>query len=375
MKSKVFDNSAAALFDFRDGVSLMSGGFGLCGIPENSIKEIRQGLQTYGNGRDGVPVASFAGSHVFLLLERNKGHAGRSVWEVGPGDDKASAKLTALGRSPPGDRGDEMIHVFTVASGHMYERLQKIMILSAVKRSSRKIKFWFISNSISNQHREFIPIMAAQYGFEYEFITFKWPTWLHKQTDKQRIIWAYKILFLDVMFPLGLKKVIFCDSDQVIRADLAELWDLDLGGKPYGYVPMCGGNGEDDMDRFRFWKTGYWQEHLRGLPYHISALYVVDLQRFRAMAAGDHLLGRRAFEDQRLEGGTGGVERGCVAGGPGDDDDHVTDVGHGLIPRRCGLLRCQGPDPCRGSHPTQPILRAVHSRAARLPRGERAGHS
>ncbi len=254
-----------------------------------SIKEIRQGLQTYGNGRDGVPVASFAGSHVFLLLERNKGHAGRSVWEVGPGDDKASAKLTALGRSPPGDRGDEMIHVFTVASGHMYERLQKIMILSAVKRSSRKIKFWFISNSISNQHREFIPIMAAQYGFEYEFVTFKWPTWLHKQTDKQRIIWAYKILFLDVMFPLGLKKVIFCDSDQVIRADLAELWDVDLGGKPYGYVPMCGGNGEDDMDRFRFWKTGYWQEHLRGLPYHISALYVVDLQRFRAMAAGDHL--------------------------------------------------------------------------------------
>ena len=256
-----------------------------------NIKEIRQGLQTYGDGRDGVPVASFAGSHVFLLLERNKGHAGRSVWEAELGGDQASAKSMAVGGKPPGEnhQADDMIHVFTVASGHMYERLQKIMILSAVKRSSRKLKFWFISNSISNQHREFIPIMASQYGFEYEFITFKWPTWLHKQTDKQRIIWAYKILFLDVMFPLGLKKVIFCDSDQVIRADLAELWDLDLGGKPYGYVPMCGGNGEDDMDRFRFWKTGYWQEHLRGLPYHISALYVVDLQRFRAMAAGDHL--------------------------------------------------------------------------------------
>lgn len=37
-------------------------------------------------------------------------------------------------------------------------------------------------------------------------MTYKWPSWLHKQSEKQRIIWAYKILFLDVLFPLGLKK-------------------------------------------------------------------------------------------------------------------------------------------------------------------------
>lgn len=49
--------------------------------------------------------------------------------------------------------------------------------------------------------------MAQEYGFDYELITYKWPTWLHKQTEKQRIIWAYKILFLDVIFPLSLDKV------------------------------------------------------------------------------------------------------------------------------------------------------------------------
>lgn len=44
--TKVFANAAAALHDLRDGISLMSGGFGLCGIPENSIKEIRrQGIK------------------------------------------------------------------------------------------------------------------------------------------------------------------------------------------------------------------------------------------------------------------------------------------------------------------------------------------
>jgi UDP-glucose:glycoprotein glucosyltransferase len=32
---------------------------------------------------------------------------------------------------------------------------------------------------------------------------------------------------------------------------------------------------------FRFWKTGFWQQHLGGKPYHISALYLIDLERFR----------------------------------------------------------------------------------------------
>ena len=38
--SKVFSDAEEALFDLTDGVTLMSGGFGLCGIPENSILEI-----------------------------------------------------------------------------------------------------------------------------------------------------------------------------------------------------------------------------------------------------------------------------------------------------------------------------------------------
>ena len=40
--SKVFENAQAALHDLTDGITLMSGGFGLCGIPENSINEIKR---------------------------------------------------------------------------------------------------------------------------------------------------------------------------------------------------------------------------------------------------------------------------------------------------------------------------------------------
>lgn len=77
---------------------------------------------------------------------------------------------------------------------------------------------------------------------------------------------------------------------QVVRADLKELATMDLGGAPYAYTPFC--DSRVEMDGFRFWKQGYWRNHLQGRAYHISALYVVDLKRFRRIAAGDRLRGQ-----------------------------------------------------------------------------------
>ncbi|KAH7387951.1 hypothetical protein KP509_16G050200 [Ceratopteris richardii] len=185
------------------------------------------------------------------------------------------------------ERKGETINIFSIASGHLYERFLKIMILSVLKNTRRPVKFWFIKNYLSPQFKNFIPHMAKEYGFQYDLVTYKWPTWLHKQTEKQRIIWAYKILFLDVIFPLSLRKVIFVDADQIVRADMGELYDMDLKGRPLAYTPFCDNNKE--MDGYRFWNQGFWKDHLRGKPYHISALYVVDLRKFRQTAAGDNL--------------------------------------------------------------------------------------
>ena len=41
-----------------------------------------------------------------------------------------------------------------------------------------------------------------------------------------------QILFLDVLFPLNVRKIIFVDADQVVRTDLMDLMNLDLGGAP-----------------------------------------------------------------------------------------------------------------------------------------------
>ena len=182
---------------------------------------------------------------------------------------------------------DDVVHVFSLATGHLYERFLKIMMLSVTKRTSSPVKFWLLENFLSPSFKVSAFAMAEKIGCQVEFVTYKWPEWLRGQSEKQRIIWGYKILFLDVLFPLDLKKIIYVDADQVVRGDLKELWDIDLEGAPYGYTPMC--ESREETKGYQFWREGFWPSHLRGRPYHISALYVVDLERFRRELVGDQL--------------------------------------------------------------------------------------
>ncbi|XP_076685306.1 UDP-glucose-glycoprotein glucosyltransferase isoform X3 [Andrena cerasifolii] len=209
-------------------------------------------------------------------------------------DDKSSGLWNSISRTftatDDSEDQDEKLNIFSLASGHLYERFLKIMMSSVIKHTNSPVKFWFLKNYLSPTLKDFLPHMAKEYGFEYELVQYKWPRWLHQQTEKQRTIWGYKILFLDVLFPLNVKKIIFVDADQVVRADLKELAGMDLGGAPYAYTPFC--DSRKEMDGFRFWKQGYWRNHLQGRAYHISALYVVDLKRFRRIAAGDRLRGQ-----------------------------------------------------------------------------------
>eukprot|EP00928_Gymnodinium_smaydae_P000541 TRINITY_DN10203_c1_g5_i1.p1 TRINITY_DN10203_c1_g5~~TRINITY_DN10203_c1_g5_i1.p1 ORF type:complete len:1678 (+),score=313.33 TRINITY_DN10203_c1_g5_i1:53-5086(+) len=205
-------------------------------------------------------------------------------------DDKA-VKATDPAPVAKSDDALPTVHIFSVASGHLYEKLLGIMILSVRNQTKCPLHFWFIDQFMSPKFKLLIPEMAKRYDFDFSFVTYKWPSWLNAQTEKQRLIWAYKVLFLDVLFPLDVPKIIYIDADQVVRADVKELWDMDLDGKVYGFTPMCGSN--PDVEGFRFWNQGYWKNHLNGLPYHISALFVVDLDEFRRTSTGDAL--RRVY--------------------------------------------------------------------------------
>ncbi|OBT47976.1 hypothetical protein VE00_01685 [Pseudogymnoascus sp. WSF 3629] len=246
-----------------------------------------------------ISLISFQGLTLFPQLSRNPGQETEDVLEPTTDlKDDIVSKGRKLAQNILGFGGGKKsttalqttqaeINIFSVASGHLYERMLNIMMVSVMKHTNHTVKFWFIEQFLSPSFKQSIPALAAAYNFDYEMVTYKWPHWLRSQSEKQREIWGYKILFLDVLFPLSLDKVIFVDADQIVRTDMRELVDIDLQGAPYGFTPMC--DSRTEMEGFRFWKQGYWKSYLRGLPYHISALYVVDLRRFREIAAGDRL--------------------------------------------------------------------------------------
>lgn len=251
-----------------------------------------EGQDVIQDGNDVKVLISSLKSHVLRVKVSKK--PDKANMDLLSDDDKSSGIWNSISRTfATGDESedqDEKINIFSLASGHLYERFLKIMMLSVIKHTKTPVKFWFLKNYLSPTLKDFLPHMAKEYGFEYELVQYKWPRWLHQQMEKQRTIWGYKILFLDVLFPLNVKKIIFVDADQVVRADLKELATLDLGGAPYAYTPFC--DSRKEMDGFRFWRQGYWRNHLQGRSYHISALYVVDLKRFRRIAAGDRLRGQ-----------------------------------------------------------------------------------
>eukprot|EP00796_Vickermania_ingenoplastis_P002597 gene2597-1613_t len=220
------------------------------------------------------------------------------------------------------------LNIFSVASGHLYERFLRMMMVSVANTSTTieadpRIKFWIIEKFLSPTFKRLLPKMAMRYGFEVGYIHYRWPAWLPRQDEKQRIIWAYKILFLDVLFPLDVDRIIFVDADQTVLTDLHELYQLDftdngsleeqdaedrfvskLSGDvgqrkknitleeapTIAMAPFCSGKRKNSETlQYRFWEEdgSFWPSHLIGLPYHISALFLVDLRRFRALHAGD----------------------------------------------------------------------------------------
>ena len=68
----------------------------------------------------------------------------------------------------------------------------------------------------------------------------------------------------------------------------------------WAYTPFCSSNPE--TLGFQFWREGYWKDRLDGRPYHISALYVIDLEAFRVLGIGDHL--RATYESLSADPGS-----------------------------------------------------------------------
>lgn len=83
MKSKVYKNAKDALFDVTSGASIMSGGFGLCGIPENSINALSE-----------MPLKDLT------VISNNIGNSGRGLVKLLKKDMIKKAYCSYVGGNP-----------------------------------------------------------------------------------------------------------------------------------------------------------------------------------------------------------------------------------------------------------------------------------
>lgn len=68
-----------------------------------------------------------------LLVKRRKGFEQANIFH-----EEADLEVTR--------EENETVHIFSLATGHAYERLLKIMMNSVTKRTSSPVKFWFFEN-------------------------------------------------------------------------------------------------------------------------------------------------------------------------------------------------------------------------------------
>ena len=155
------DSKGASMFDFIEG----------------SVKSGRVKVQQ-GNLSDHkkIIIKDFVNRGEVLVVQRRPGLEGESLFDKGPIKTESTA--------------NETINVFSLATGHLYERFLKIMMLSVTKRTSSKVKFWLFENFLSPSFKATAKAMADRIGCEVEFVTYKWPEWLRGQSEKQRIIWG-----------------------------------------------------------------------------------------------------------------------------------------------------------------------------------------
>ena len=118
-----------------------------------------------------VVVDTFEGVQLFPKVSKRPGMKDVDVLDDGNSDTGnmwSNLKTSIFGG---GEKKNASLNVFTVASGHLYERFMAIMMLSVKKNTKANVKFWLIENFLSPSFLEFLPHLAKAFDFDYELVT------------------------------------------------------------------------------------------------------------------------------------------------------------------------------------------------------------
>jgi len=92
-----------------------------------------------------VVISDFLGNVATLDVSKRLGKEGEQL--LAPVEsDSLFDSISSLWGSKNTLSSNETIHVFSLATGHLYERFLKIMFLSVIKHTNQPVKFWLLAN-------------------------------------------------------------------------------------------------------------------------------------------------------------------------------------------------------------------------------------
>lgn len=189
---------------------------------------------------------------------------------------------------------DSTFHVITATICAEDERLALAMIASVLEQSTARIKLWLIG-PLSLQMQSKLNALSTSprmRSFSWQVVTYNWPSWLNSLPKYSSRLMAMKVLFLDVMMPAEVSRIVYLAPGQIVRGDITRLLTASLEGRPYGMVPICAGeSASQSAASARFWEYGYWRVQLQGgmRAYHSTSVILADLASIRLWGVGDTL--------------------------------------------------------------------------------------
>lgn len=166
--SKVFKNAQAALFDLKSGIKIMSGGFGLCGIPENSINQLSL-----------MPIDDLT------AISNNIGNSGRGLVKLLKNNQISKAICSYVGGNPDLEEriNNKSIELELVPQGTFAERIRSAGVgvrgfytptgYGTLVAQGKEVKQYDKPCLLENALHADVAIIKAQKGDTYGNLIFK----------------------------------------------------------------------------------------------------------------------------------------------------------------------------------------------------------
>ena len=122
-----------------------------------------------------------------------------------------------------------------LTSSEYYAPYTYVLMLSILENTSREIKFYIMTNDMTDLTKDRFEKLKEKHNFEIEYVavdTKDYP--LPKQQRANAIV--YSKMNLPKFIP-NLKKCLVFDSDIIVKIDVGEIYDIDLGDNYVAWVP------------------------------------------------------------------------------------------------------------------------------------------